>query len=171
MLDWLLCGPPDVTWRKCRTPVFPQPTIDGSWTCESRQTWRRRRKDGQWEYKQDGNAETYWFRHRPGRRAWRRRRRARWRLRSAQVSGPQATAPSQFGQVHLIPRELFDTLRALGYDVYLGELGENITTAGLELERLPVGTIIRVGATAAIELTGLRTPCVLIDRFRKGGKR
>ena len=71
-------------------------------------------------------------------------------------------------QVHLIPRELFDTLRALGYDVYPGELGENITTAGLELERLPVGTIIRLGATAAIELTGLRTPCVLIDRFRKG---
>ena len=47
-------------------------------------------------------------------------------------------------QVHLIPRELFDTLRALGYDVYPGELGENITTAGLELERLPVGTIIRL---------------------------
>ena len=71
-------------------------------------------------------------------------------------------------QVHLIPRELFDTLRALGYDVYPGELGENITTAGLELERLTAGTIIRLGATAAIELTGLRTPCVLIDRFRKG---
>ena len=52
-------------------------------------------------------------------------------------------------QVH--PRELFDTLRALGYDVYPGELGENITTAGLELERLPVGTIIRLGATAAIQ--------------------
>jgi hypothetical protein len=58
--------------------------------------------------------------------------------------------------VHLIPRELFDTLRALGYAVYPGELGENIMIAGLELERLPVGTIIRVGATAAIELTGLR---------------
>ena len=71
-------------------------------------------------------------------------------------------------QVHVIPRELFDTLRALGYDVFPGELGENITTAGLELERLPVGTIIRLGDTAAIELTGLRTPCVLIDRFRKG---
>jgi hypothetical protein len=59
MLDWLLMRPPDATWRKCRTPVFPQPTVDGSWTCKSRQTWRRKRKDGQWEYKQDGNAETY----------------------------------------------------------------------------------------------------------------
>jgi len=62
MLDWLLCRPPDAAWRKCRTPVFPRPNIDGSWTCKSRQTWRRRRKDGQWEYKQDGNEETYWFR-------------------------------------------------------------------------------------------------------------
>jgi hypothetical protein len=62
MLDWLLCRPLDATWRECRTPFFPQPTIDGSWTCKSRQTWRRRRKDGQWEYKQDGSEEVYWFR-------------------------------------------------------------------------------------------------------------
>ena len=61
MLDWLLCKPPDAAWRKCLTPFFPQPTIDGSWTCKSRQTWRRRRKDGQWEYKQDGDAEPHWF--------------------------------------------------------------------------------------------------------------
>jgi hypothetical protein len=61
MLDWLLCGSPDAAWRKCRTPVFPQPTVDGSWTCKSGQTWRRRRNDGQWEYKQDGDREPYWF--------------------------------------------------------------------------------------------------------------
>jgi hypothetical protein len=92
---------------------------------------------------------------------------ARWRLRSAQVFARRRPRFPNLRQVHLIPHELFDTLRALGYDVYPGELGENITTAGLELERLPVGTIIRLGDTAAIELTGLRTPCVLIERFRR----
>lgn len=74
-------------------------------------------------------------------------------------------------QVHLIPFEIFAELRTEGYDVGPGELGENITVAGLELERLPLGTVIRLGTTVAVELTGLRTPCVLIDRFQSGLKR
>ena len=74
-------------------------------------------------------------------------------------------------QVHLIPFELFDTLRTCGYVVRPGDLGENVTTADLELERMPLGTRIRLGPTAIVELTGLRTPCVLIDRFRAGLKR
>jgi MOSC domain-containing protein YiiM len=74
-------------------------------------------------------------------------------------------------QVHLMAAELFDELQAAGYDVRPGELGENVTTTGLELTRLPLGTMIRLGETAAVELTGLRTPCALIDRFRKGLKK
>jgi MOSC domain-containing protein YiiM len=73
-------------------------------------------------------------------------------------------------QVHLIPFELFESLRMCGYDIEPGALGENITTAGLDLERMPLRTRIRLGATATVELTGLRTPCVLIDRFRAGLK-
>ena len=71
-------------------------------------------------------------------------------------------------QVHLMPFELFCELRAVGYDVRPGELGENVTTVGLQLTELPLGTIVCLGLAAAVELTGLRTPCVLIDRFRKG---
>ena len=71
-------------------------------------------------------------------------------------------------QVHLMPAELFCELRAAGYDVQPGELGENVTTVGLPLTELPLGTIIRLGLAATVELTGLRTPCMLIDRFRKG---
>ncbi|MBR0822984.1 MOSC domain-containing protein [Bradyrhizobium liaoningense] len=74
-------------------------------------------------------------------------------------------------QVHLIPSELFATLFADGFKVRPGELGENITTAGLDLERMPLGTLIEFGTTAVVELTGLRTPCVLIDRFRAGLRR
>lgn len=74
-------------------------------------------------------------------------------------------------QVHLIPSELFASLSDAGFEVRPGELGENITTAGLDLERMPLGTLIELGATAIVELTGLRTPCILIDRFQAGMKR
>jgi hypothetical protein len=74
-------------------------------------------------------------------------------------------------QVHLIPSELFASLLEAGFAVGAGDLGENITTAGLDLERLPLGTLVELGPAAIIELTGLRTPCVLIDRFRAGLKR
>jgi hypothetical protein len=73
-------------------------------------------------------------------------------------------------QVHLIPEELFDALRRDGYDVGPGALGENITTRGIELEVLPCRTLLSVGREAMLELTGLRTPCVLIDRFCRGLK-
>jgi MOSC domain-containing protein YiiM len=73
-------------------------------------------------------------------------------------------------QVHLIPSELFDALRRSGFDVSPGDLGENITTAGLNLETLPLNTQLRIGSSANIRLTGLRTPCVLIDRFKSGLK-
>ncbi len=74
-------------------------------------------------------------------------------------------------QVHLIPSERFAQLREAGFAVAAGDLGENITTAGLDLELMPLGTLIEFGPTAIIELTGLRTACVLIDRFRAGLKR
>ena len=71
-------------------------------------------------------------------------------------------------QVHLIHSELFDELRAAGFDVQPGQLGENITTRGLDLLGLPTGTLLRIGAEAVVEVTGLRNPCVQIDLFRPG---
>ncbi len=73
-------------------------------------------------------------------------------------------------QVHLIPSELFANLGKAGFSIAVGDLGENITTSGLDLERLPVGCLIEPWPTAIIELTGLRAPCILIDRFRAGRK-
>jgi hypothetical protein len=74
-------------------------------------------------------------------------------------------------QVHLIQAELFDDLRVVGFDVGPGQLGENITTKGIDLLRLPLGAILHLGNSAVVELTGLRTPCGYIDKFRKGMKR
>jgi MOSC domain-containing protein YiiM len=71
-------------------------------------------------------------------------------------------------QVHLIHAELFDELRAAGFTVAAGELGENITTRGIDLLALPTGTRLHLGAAAVVEVTGLRNPCVQIDRFQRG---
>ncbi len=49
-----------------------------------------------------------------------------------------------------------------------GQLGENITTSGLDLLALPAGTELRFGPTAVVSLTGLRNPCAQLDRFRPG---
>lgn len=71
-------------------------------------------------------------------------------------------------QVHLIAAELFDDLRAGGYTVAAGELGENVTTRGLQLRALPLGTRLHLGATAVVEVTGLRSPCSLINGYQQG---
>ena len=74
-------------------------------------------------------------------------------------------------QVHLMASELFADLRSSGFTVAPGERGENVATAGLSLTNFPRGTRLRIGRSAVVELTGLRTPCALIDRFRNGLKR
>jgi MOSC domain-containing protein YiiM len=71
-------------------------------------------------------------------------------------------------QVHLIHAELFDELGAKGFAVHPGELGENITTSGLDLLALPTGARLHLGASAIVEITGLRNPCVQIDDFQNG---
>jgi MOSC domain-containing protein YiiM len=71
-------------------------------------------------------------------------------------------------QVHLIHAELFDELRANGFAVQPGDLGENITTLGIDLLALPSGTRLHLGASAVVELTGLRNPCIQLDRFQQG---
>jgi MOSC domain-containing protein YiiM len=71
-------------------------------------------------------------------------------------------------QVHLLQAELHEELSAAGYPVRPGDLGENVTTRGLDLLGLPVGTVLRLGPDAAVQITGLRNPCVQIDRFAQG---
>ncbi|MGI9062362.1 MAG: MOSC domain-containing protein [Pseudonocardiaceae bacterium] len=71
-------------------------------------------------------------------------------------------------QVHLMHAELHDELRAAGFDVAAGQLGENVTTRGVDLLGLPTGTLLHLGATAVVEVTGLRNPCVQLDHFRRG---
>lgn len=82
-------------------------------------------------------------------------------------TGIDPAAPN-LRQVHLMHEELFDELAGQGFTVGRGDLGENITTRGLDLLALPAGTRLNLGAAAVIEVTGLRTPCFQINRFREG---
>jgi len=70
-------------------------------------------------------------------------------------------------QVHLIHEELFAEL-ADRFTVLPGELGENVTTSGVDLLALPLGTRIHLGADAVVELTGLRSPCSKINKYQGG---
>ena len=71
-------------------------------------------------------------------------------------------------QVHLIQAELFDQVLEKGHTVRPGELGENISTRNVDLLNLPLGTRLRFGSEVVIELTGLRDPCSLIEKFQPG---
>ena len=71
-------------------------------------------------------------------------------------------------QVHLVDAELHDELAAAGFAVGPGDMGENVTTRGVGLLALATGTLLRLGAAAVIEVTGLRNPCVQLDRFQDG---
>jgi MOSC domain-containing protein YiiM len=72
-------------------------------------------------------------------------------------------------QVHLIHAELHDELRAAGFDVGPGVMGENVTTRGVDLLGLPTGTVLRLGdGGAEVEVTGLRNPCVQLDAYQDG---
>ncbi|MFB7451771.1 MOSC domain-containing protein [Streptomyces sp. NPDC056194] len=71
-------------------------------------------------------------------------------------------------QVHLIHAELFDEVAGAGFEVAPGDLGENVTTRGIDLLALPTGTLLHLGAEAVVEVTGLRNPCAQIDNFRHG---
>jgi MOSC domain-containing protein YiiM len=81
-----------------------------------------------------------------------------------------ARDPSQpnLRQVHLVHAELHDELRARGYDIASGVMGENVTTRGIDLLGLPVGTRLRLGADAVVEVTGLRNPCGQLDGIQPG---
>ena len=71
-------------------------------------------------------------------------------------------------QIHLLQAELFKQLRGNGFDISPGEMGENITTSDIDLLALPAGSLLTIGESAVVEVTGLRSPCVQMNHFRKG---
>jgi MOSC domain-containing protein YiiM len=70
-------------------------------------------------------------------------------------------------QVHLIHAELLDELAAKGFAVAPGQMGENVTTRGVDLLAMPAGARLHVG-TAVVEITGLRNPCRQLEGVAPG---
>lgn len=70
-------------------------------------------------------------------------------------------------QVHLMHSELFDQMQASGMTVGPGQMGENITTRGIDILNLPRGTQLKIGE-AVIEVTGLRNPCKYLNKIAPG---
>ena len=81
-----------------------------------------------------------------------------------------ARDPSQpnLRQVHLIHAELHAELRAAGFALSAGQMGENVTTRGVDLLGLSTGTRLHLGDTAVVEVTGLRNPCAQLDQIQPG---
>ena len=71
-------------------------------------------------------------------------------------------------QVHLVHAELHDELREAGFTVAPGQMGENVTTSGVDLLGLATGTRLHLGSSAIVEVTGLRNPCAQLDKIQKG---
>ncbi|SEC47714.1 MOSC domain-containing protein [Paenibacillus sp. GP183] len=75
---------------------------------------------------------------------------------------------SNLRQVHLIHSELLDELKLEGFTVSAGQMGENMTTRGIDLLKLPRGTKLFLGGSAVVEVTGLRNPCNQLNDFQPG---
>lgn len=72
-------------------------------------------------------------------------------------------------QAHLIHAELHDELAGRGFAVAPGQMGENVTTRGVDLLALPAGARLHLGTCGAVvELTGLRNPCSQLDGIQAG---
>ncbi len=61
-------------------------------------------------------------------------------------------------QVSLLAAESIDKMRKLGLDVNSGDFAENITTSGIELVALPIGTRLQAGETQ-LEVTQIGKEC------------
>lgn len=71
-------------------------------------------------------------------------------------------------QVHLIHAELFEELAAQGFHIAPGTTGENVTTRDVDLLGLPAGALLCLGASAVVQVTGLRNPCYQLDEMQPG---
>jgi MOSC domain-containing protein YiiM len=71
-------------------------------------------------------------------------------------------------QVHLIHAELLDELKDAGFALSPGQMGENVTTRGIDLLALPAGTRLHLGDAAVVEVTGLRNPCWQLNEIQPG---
>jgi len=62
-------------------------------------------------------------------------------------------------QVSLLATDSINKMRSLGFDVNPGDFAENLTTEGIDLVSLPIGTHISVGKQVILEVTQIGKEC------------
>jgi len=62
-------------------------------------------------------------------------------------------------QVSLLAKESIEKIRAKGLDVQYGDFAENLTTEGIDLPALPIGTRLKVGREVLLEVTQIGKVC------------
>lgn len=62
-------------------------------------------------------------------------------------------------QVSLLGRESIQKIRDKGLDVGFGDFAENLTTEGIDLPALPIGTKLRVGGTTILKISQIGKEC------------
>jgi MOSC domain-containing protein YiiM len=70
----------------------------------------------------------------------------------------------------LVSAEVLEEMKARGYALFPGALGENLTTRGIDVRKLRTGSRLRAGQ-ALLEISSPRTPCSALDIFGAGLKR
>lgn len=70
-------------------------------------------------------------------------------------------------QVSLLANESIDKMRRKGFDLQPGDFAENITTKGIDLTSLPIGTRITVGDEVVLEMTQIGKECHAACAIRK----
>jgi MOSC domain-containing protein YiiM len=70
-----------------------------------------------------------------------------------------AHAESGIRQVSLLAKESIEKIRAKGLDVQSGDFAENLTTEGIDLPALPIGTRLQVGGNVLLEVTQIGKIC------------
>ncbi len=72
--------------------------------------------------------------------------------------------------VALLGIEAIERVQADGHPIEPGSVGENLTTTGIELSRLPVGTRLAIGDQLVLELSAAAGPCDVIKGAFRDGK-
>ncbi len=70
-------------------------------------------------------------------------------------------------QVNVMTAEVLETLGGEGYLIEPGLMGEQLIFSGIDVNALPAGSRIQIGAEACIELTEPRTGCAKFERYQE----
>ncbi|MCA9405588.1 MAG: MOSC domain-containing protein [Candidatus Omnitrophica bacterium] len=65
--------------------------------------------------------------------------------------------------VSLQDEERLEELRGEGYPLFPGTTGENITVSGMDINALPLGTVLNFSGGVVLELSKVRQPCYVLD--------